>query len=137
MLVKNLNDSVESLTKTANVVKKINPHKAYILVATRPPAENWVELPDESQINSAYQIFTEMNITTELLIHNEGTDFTYSSNSEKELMSILAVHPMRKDAIEKFLFKSGNGWTLIECLINNNRIKEVYYNHNSYFVNRN
>ena len=44
--------------------------------------------------------------TVELLTGSEGTDFSYSSDAEKELLSILAVHPMRKDAVEKFLNKA-------------------------------
>ena len=136
MLVKGINDGSDSLYKTAEFIKGIKPGKAFILAPTRPPAEQGIESPDEKKLNAAYQIFNDLNIPTELLIYNEGRNFTYSSNAEKELLSILAVHPMRKDAVEEFLVKSKNNWDFIESLINNDKIKEVYYNNNSYFINR-
>jgi wyosine [tRNA(Phe)-imidazoG37] synthetase (radical SAM superfamily) len=134
MLVKGINDNVESLYKTAERINIINPDKAYILVPTRPPAESYVRQPDEYNINAAYQIFNNFSIDTELLIRYEGTDFTFTSDAEKELLSILAVHPMRKDAVENFLLKSGNDWVLVENLIKELKIKEVNYNHSSYFI---
>jgi wyosine [tRNA(Phe)-imidazoG37] synthetase (radical SAM superfamily) len=134
MLVKGINDNVESLYKTAERINIINPDKAYILVPTRPPAESYVRQPDEYNINADYQIFNNFSIDTELLIRYEGTDFTFTSDAEKELLSILAVHPMRKDAVENFLLKSGNDWVLVENLIKELKIKEVNYNHSSYFI---
>lgn len=135
MLVKDINDSSESLKKTAELINKINPRKAYILVPTRPPSEAYVNPPSESKINLAYQIFRDLNINTELITKYEGSSFTYNSDAENELLSILAVHPMRKDAVENFLLKSGNDWKIIEALINSNKVKEVFYNENSFLIN--
>ena len=44
------------IVKTAKLIKYINPEKAYILIPTRPPAEEWVNIPDENELNAAYQI---------------------------------------------------------------------------------
>ena len=134
MLIKNVNDNLESIIKTAELIKYINPEKAYILVPTRPPAEDWVEIPDEQKLNTAYQIFKNLNINTELLIQYEGLEFTYSSNAEKELLSILAVHPMRKDAVEEFIKKANKNNNLILSLIESETIKQVRYNNNIYYL---
>ncbi|MFO7445580.1 MAG: radical SAM protein [Ignavibacteriaceae bacterium] len=134
MLVKGINDRTASIRKTAEVVKIINPDKAYILVPTRPPAEYFVYPPGEKKLLAAYQAFSELNINTELIAHFEGTDFSYTSDAGKELLSILAVHPMRQDAIEEFLKRSGNDWKLVDNLIDNLKIKKVNYNHSPYFV---
>ena len=134
MLVKGINDSIDSLRRTAQLIKEINPEAAYILVPTRPPAEKYVEPPSEENLNKAYQIFRTLINDIELLAYNEGTDFSYSSDAEKELLSILAVHPMRKDAVEMFLFKAESDWDLIENLINKNVLKEVHYSDDTYFV---
>ncbi len=136
MLVKNINDGLESIRSTAGVIKTINPRRAYILVPTRPPAESYVTAPDEEMINSAYQIFTGFSIDTELMIHYEGDEFTYTSDAENELLSILAVHPMRIDSVKKFLAKSNSQWSVVENLIQNNKIKKVVYNNNSYFLSK-
>lgn len=134
MLVKGINDDVDSLQRTAQLIKKINPVTAYILVPTRPPAEKFVEPPSEENFNLTYQIFRDFINEVELLAYNEGTNFSYSSDAEKELLSILAVHPMRKDAIETFLSKADSDWDLIENLINLNVLKEVSYSGYKYFV---
>ena len=134
MLVKGINDNIDSLQKTAKLVKEINPDTAYILVPTRPPAENYVEPPSEENLNIAYQVYSALLKNVELLISNEGTDFSYSSDVEKELVSILSVHPMRKDAVEMFLTKANTDWNLIKNLINKNIIKEIQYTGETFFV---
>jgi wyosine [tRNA(Phe)-imidazoG37] synthetase (radical SAM superfamily) len=134
MLVKRVNNNVESIKSTVEFIKQLNPDKAYILVPTRPPAEKFVEPPSEENLNEAYQIFNASINNVELLAYSEGTDFSYSSDAEKELLSILAVHPMRKDAVEKFLNKARSDWNLIENLIANNVLKEVKYSDNTFFV---
>jgi len=134
MLVKGLNDSEESLTNTADFIGKLNPNKAYILVPTRPPAEKFVEAPDEENLNMAFQLFNSSMNNVELLTDSSDVDFTYSSDVEKELLSILAVHPMRKDAVEIFLNKAKTDWTLIDTLINKNILREVEYSGNKFLV---
>jgi wyosine [tRNA(Phe)-imidazoG37] synthetase (radical SAM superfamily) len=134
MLVKGVNDNIDSLQKTAKLVKEINPDTAYILVPTRPPAEEFVEPPSEANINIAYQVYSALLKNVELLISNEGTDFSYSSDGEKELVGILSVHPMRKDAIETFLSKADSDWDLIKNLINQNVLKEIQYTGETFFV---
>ena len=134
MLVKGINDDTESIQKTAEIISQIKPEKSFILVPTRPPAEKFVEPPSEENLNIAYQIFCTLLSNVELLISNEGTNFSYSSNAEKELLSILAVHPMRKDAIETFINKANSKWDLIEKLINKSVLKEVKYSGSTFFV---
>ncbi|MDZ7623715.1 MAG: radical SAM protein [Ignavibacteriaceae bacterium] len=134
MLVKGLNDSKESLTNTAEFIGKLNPNKAYILVPTRPPAEKFVEPPSEENLNIAYQIFNSIISNVEFLTGGEGSDFTYSSDVEKELLDILAVHPMKKEAVEIFLNKAGTDWSLIEELINKNILKEVPYSAATFII---
>ena len=134
MLVSGINDDSNSLLKTTKFIKDINPEIAYILVPTRPPAEKFVEPPSEGNLNIAYQIFESYLQKVELLAYNEGTDFTFSSNAEKELLSILAVHPMRSDAVEKFLNKAKSNCDLIEKLIYENILKEVSYSGETFLV---
>ena len=134
MLVKGLNDNIESIRATAEFVKKINPDTAYILVPTRPPAESFVKPPSEENLNIAYQIFSSRIRNVELLAGKEGIDFSYSSDVEKELLSILAVHPMQLEAVEKFLYKAKSDWTLIDTLIHKNILKEVKYSGHKFLV---
>jgi len=134
MLVNELNDNKESLTNTAEFIGKLNPDKAYILVPTRPPAEGFVKTPSEENLNIAYQIFNSSINNVELLTGSSEVDFTYSSDVEKELLSILAVHPMQKDAVEIFLNKAESDWGLIETLIDKKLLMEVEYSGNKFLV---
>lgn len=134
MLVKELNDDINSLQNTAELLKEINPDVAYILVPTRPPAEKFVAPPTEENLNLAYQIFSESLKKVELLISNEGTDFSFYSDVEKELVSILSVHPMRKDAIETYLTKANSNWDLIDDLVRRNVLKEIQYTSEKFLV---
>lgn len=134
MLVKSLNDNIESLSKTAQIISEINLHKAYILAPTRPPAEVLVKKPSVESINTAYQIYSSLIHNVELIAYNEGTDFSFSSDAEKELLSILAVHPMRKDAVDNFLSRSNSTWDLINNLIREKQLKEVTYSGNTFLI---
>ncbi|MGA7838744.1 MAG: radical SAM protein [Ignavibacteriaceae bacterium] len=134
MLVNGINDRVASIRRTADIINWINPDKSYILVPTRPPAEKFVEPPSEKNINIAYQIYNSLLNNVELLTSNEGTDFSYSSDAEKELLSILAVHPMRKDAVENFIGKANLEWHMVENMIDKNVIKEVHYSGSTFIV---
>jgi len=134
MLLRGINESEMVLRATAELIKKINPGKAYILVPTRPPAEKFVEPPSAENLNMAYQIFSSNISSVELLTGSEGNDFTYSSNVEKELLGILSVHPMRKDAVDIYLAKANSDWYLIEKLISKNILREVQYSGDSFLI---
>jgi wyosine [tRNA(Phe)-imidazoG37] synthetase (radical SAM superfamily) len=133
MLVKNINDGEESLKKTAEFIKSLNPNKAYISVPIRPPAKNNVQIPNEEDINRAYSIFNEYGLNTELLVHYEGDNFTYTNNFEKDILAITSVHPIREDALEKFLKKSNASWQDVENLIKKQLLKKTFYNNHYYF----
>jgi wyosine [tRNA(Phe)-imidazoG37] synthetase (radical SAM superfamily) len=134
MLVKGLNDKIESLSKTAQIINEINPHKSYILMPTRPPAAKYVKPPSEENLNMAYQIYSGVLNNVELITYSEGTNFSFSSDLEIELLSILAVHPMRKDAVEEFLSRSKTPWNFVDNLIRNNQLKEVMYSENTFYI---
>ena len=134
MLVKDLNDSEESLNTTGEFIGKLNPDKAFILVPTRPPAEQFVGPPSAETMNQAYQIFNSSISNVELLVSSGEIDFTFSSDVEIELLSILAVHPMSYEAVEIFLRKAKADWHLIEFLIHKNILKEVEYSGNKFLL---
>ncbi len=134
MLVEGINDFDESLIETAALINWLRPTKAYLLIPTRPPVESCVMPPSNEVINKAFQIFRNKVKNVELLTRYEGNDFSFSSDAEKELLSILSVHPMRKEAIETYLKKAGSNWDLIESLINKNLLEEVQYAGSKFLV---
>ena len=136
MLIQGINDSTEELSKICRVITELDTSKSYIAVPTRPPAEPWAVPASEQSIAAAYEIFTEKAISTELLTGYEGSSFAFTGNAEQDLLSITAVHPMRKEGINRFLTKAGEDWDLIEKLINERKLVEVEYKGNYFYTRK-
>ena len=134
MLVKDINDTQAELEATAAWLAQLQPDCSYISVATRPPAESVVEIPEDETIMAAYHIFKSHGIHTELLIAYEGDDFTFTEDTRGDLLSITSVHPMRKEAVEKFLSKSGGSWEDVEALLREDKLKEIRYHDHIYYA---
>lgn len=123
----------------ATFLKKIRGlAKAYIAVPTRPPAEKWVKPAREEIINLAFQIFSEKlgSERVEYLIGYEENAFVFTGNVKEDLLAIMAVHPMRKEAIEEFLKKANAEWHVIEELLHENLLKEVEYEGRIYYMRK-
>jgi len=127
MLVRGINDDEVNLQETARFLGEIQPTKAYLAIPTRPPAEEWVHPAQEDQIHQAYHLFKQQVNQVELLIGYEGNAFASTGDAEQDLLSITAVHPMREDAVEQLLTKSGVNWDLVESLIKHDKLVELSY----------
>ena len=133
MLIRQINDTHSELKKIAEFIARIKPVKSFLSIPTGPPSESWVRPASEESLAHAYQLFTDQGISTEYLMEYEGNEFTYSDNAEQELLSILSVHPMRKEAVEQFLKKANESWSLIEKLIKNEKIVKHKLGDHTYF----
>lgn len=60
MLVKGVNDSEAALTGIAAALRRIQPDQVHLNVPLRPPAENWVEPPDNLGLVRAMAILGEV-----------------------------------------------------------------------------
>lgn len=136
MLVKDLNDDIESIRKVAEYIEQIKPSAAYLSIPTRPPAEKWVEAPEEQKINRAYQIFREHSLNTEYLIGYEGNEFAYTGNIEEDILSITSVHPMREDAVKEYLKKATGNFSTIEKMLRENKIVVSEYNNDRFYLRK-
>ena len=112
--------------------------KAYIAVPTRPPTEKWVRPAREEIVNLAYQIFSERlgAERVEYLIGYEGNAFAFTGNVREDLLAILAVHPMRKEAVEKFLKRANAEWCMVEELLHENLLIELEYEGKLYYMRK-
>ena len=112
--------------------------KAYIAIPTRPPAEKWVKPAEEETVNAAFQVFAEeLGVDrVEYLIGYEGNAFAFTGKVEEDLLSITAVHPMREEAVEEFLKKANADWHVIEKLLEEDRLIELEYQRNRYYMRR-
>jgi wyosine [tRNA(Phe)-imidazoG37] synthetase (radical SAM superfamily) len=135
MLVRDLNDSKKTLSDVASLLSEIKPALAYISIPIRPPAESWVRPPKAHAIASAYQILCNMVPHVEVLADYEGEFFAFTENLQEEILSITAVHPMREDALRKFLSRAGANWDIVQELIDCGKLLEKDYGGRKYFLN--
>ena len=82
----------------------------------------------------AYHIFSEMNIRTELLIGYEGNTFTSTGDFSRDILSITAVHPLRKDAVMDLMKKTGASEENLEQLLKKNLVKSARFNDQEFIV---
>lgn len=136
MLIQNVNDSPGELEGIANFIEELGAKKAYISIPTRPPAEKRANAATEDAINLAYQLFREKSINVEYLIGYEGNAFAFTGNAEDDLLSITSVHPMREEAINEFLKKAKADWSVIERLIEEDKMLEVKYKGKRFYMRR-
>jgi wyosine [tRNA(Phe)-imidazoG37] synthetase (radical SAM superfamily) len=88
----------------------------------------------ESSLARAYAIFSEKIASVEYLIGYEGNAFSNSGDSREDLLSITAVHPMRKDAVDAILAKNGSDRSILESLIKENMIRVSHYSGQTFYV---
>jgi len=138
MLINNIkyDNELEKIADFLGKLRKLN--KAYIAVPTRPPAEKWVKPAREEIANKAFQIFSDRlgEDRVEYLIGYEGSSFTFTGNIKEDLLSIMAVHPMREDAIIEFLRKADADWQIIEDLMEKDELVELEYKGIKYYMRK-
>jgi len=134
MMVRGCNDSEESLRETAAFLGDLKPHIAYISIPTRPPAEKGVEPAEEKALNRAFQLFSDRVEKVELLIGFEGDEFPSSGNAAQDILSITAVHPMRKDQVEKVLRDCGEEWDTVTKLVSEGKLLEIPYREKFFYL---
>jgi len=138
MLIDGINYGSE-FEKIADFLKNLKRlDKAYIAIPTRPPTEKWVKPAKEETVNAAFQVFSErLGVDkVEFLIGYEGNAFAFTGRVEEDLLSITAVHPMRKEAVKEFLKKADADWRIIEKLLKENKLVELEYEGNKYYMRR-
>jgi len=138
MLINNIkyDNELEKIADFLGKLRKLN--KAYIAVPTRPPAEKWVKPAREEIVNKAFQIFSDRlgEDRVEYLIGYEGSSFTFTGNVKEDLLSIMAVHPMREDAVIEFLRKADADWQIIEDLMEKDELVELEYKRIKYYMRK-
>ena len=136
MLVRGVNDGADHVREVADFLSRLGPAKAYLSIPTRPPAEQWVQAPDEDAINLAYQILSERLADVEHLIGYEGNAFASTGDVEEDLLGITAVHPMREEAVAELLTRTGADWEAVRELVDTGQLLETEYEGRKFFVRR-
>ncbi|HKL92306.1 MAG TPA: hypothetical protein VJ871_03405, partial [Bacteroidales bacterium] len=134
MLVDGLNDSHDSLERTASFIQSLHPEIAYISIPTRPPYEKWVKKPDEMHITQAHQLYTDAGLHTELILGYEGSDVGFTGNPLDDVVGICSVHPLREDALLELLKKNQADPVILDILLQTDAIRKVSYQSHTYYI---
>ncbi len=134
MLVQDVNTSPESAQGIAAFLETVRPDCAYLSIPCRPPAESQVHTPNPATINAAYQILAARVPKVEYLIGYEGNEFARTGDVAEDLLSITAVHPMRREAVDAFLLEAGADWTIVDGLVTQSLLTRVVHEGTVFYV---
>jgi len=97
MLVRRLNDTEEALREIAAILQTIHPDQVHINLPTRPPAELWVQPPDEEGLLRAQAILGEVA----LVVHPAEGDFDLSGHKDvvDAVVAVITRHPMSEEEL--------------------------------------
>jgi wyosine [tRNA(Phe)-imidazoG37] synthetase (radical SAM superfamily) len=101
MLVKGLNDREEALRDLARLFHKLQPDQVHLTTPVRPPAEPWVEPPDEQGMQRARSFLREW-------VQPEGPGAGLAKLSGIEslpdaLVAVVSRHPMTEAELLRLL----------------------------------
>jgi wyosine [tRNA(Phe)-imidazoG37] synthetase (radical SAM superfamily) len=101
MLVSHLNDTEEALGEIANALRRIRTDEVHINLPTRPPAETWIQRPDEESLMRA----TAMLGDVAHVVHPvRGTfDLSGSETVLDAVIGIITRHPMQEEELRRTL----------------------------------
>lgn len=103
MLVRGLNDTEGALRDIAAILRRVNPQEIHISLPTRPPAETWVEPPDDEGVMRAQAI---LGAVARVIHPAHGTFDLSGYDSDPAALAdavigIITRHPMsEKDLLE-------------------------------------
>jgi wyosine [tRNA(Phe)-imidazoG37] synthetase (radical SAM superfamily) len=117
MLVRDLNDSGQALREIAAVLQRIRPDEVHINLPTRPPAETWVQPPQEEALTRALAILGEVAH----VVHPAEGSFERCLQEDlvEAVISIITRHPVRHDELVHMLTRwaprdTGHALTALE-----------------------
>ena len=101
MLVRGLNDTEHALCDIAVVLQRVKPNEVHISLPTRPPAETWVEPPNEEGLMRARAI---LGSVARVIHPIEGTfDLGGCDSLAEAVVSIITRHPMLEEDLVRAL----------------------------------
>ena len=105
MLIKGINDTLSALGLLAATLQRIQPNEVHINLPTRPPAEPWVQPPDEEGLLRATAVLGDIA----KIVHPIDGDFDLSGyeNISDAIVGIVTRHPMRENQLIQTLAR----WT--------------------------
>lgn len=126
-LVKNINDNSGEIKKLSEYFKRIKINASYFTTPMYPPSESFAVSPDEATLQHLSQTIKETIPNSVLLCCSKTEEFFVTDDFENELLGWLALHPVNKNSVKKFINSYG-GVQKLNSMIDNGIIKEMNFN---------
>lgn len=107
MLVRGLNDGEQALRDIATIVRQIGPDQVHINLPTRPPAEPWVQPPDDEGLMRATAILGETAHVVQPL--EDTLDLGSVEHLSEMIVGIITRHPLCEEELRQALMKWSPG----------------------------
>lgn len=101
MLVRGLNDTEAALCSIASALESIRPDQVDLILPTRPPAETWVQPPDDEGLLRARAILGD--IARVINPASGSFDLGETESLVEAIVGIITRHPMREDELAETL----------------------------------
>ncbi|MCD4712467.1 MAG: radical SAM protein [Clostridiales bacterium] len=131
MLIKGLNDDVETLMQLKEILGRIQYDRLYLNTPVRPPAESDVEPVPHDVMERAVDVLHGISID---LLASEGFH-SEIEDPEDAILSIIKRHPMNQHELESFLISRGCiniDTIMVELKENPNVIVKKYKGYETY-----
>ena len=100
MLVSGMNDGEEALHDIAARLQEIAPDEVHINLPTRPPAEAWLEPPDDESVMRAIGIIEEVApVRVAYPLVDSSVDLSAYDKPVDAVVGIIARHPLREEEV--------------------------------------
>jgi wyosine [tRNA(Phe)-imidazoG37] synthetase (radical SAM superfamily) len=101
MLVRGMNDGETALLGLRDALSFVHPDQVHVNTPIRPPAESWVQPPDEEGLIRALTILGEAAV---VVAHYEGSfDLSRDLPPEEAILEVIRRHPMRLEEVLRAL----------------------------------
>jgi wyosine [tRNA(Phe)-imidazoG37] synthetase (radical SAM superfamily) len=136
MLLKEEMGDPMDVTELSGFLGLLQPWVAYLSIPLRPPVEEGVSAPERDDLNRIFQVIRPRVKNLEYLIGYEGNSFSSTGDVVRDILSIAAVHPLRREALEKMLKQAGSTWDVIEPLLARGELKASQYRGNTFYLRK-
>lgn len=134
LFVSGINDGEEAVQRLASYLFDLQPFSSFLSIPTRPPAETWVVPPNADRLQNILNYLSKRLTFIELLFESEPSEFVSTGNLLEDILGIIAVHPLREEALRKMLARSNANWSLLDALISSGRICCIDYRGEKYYL---
>ncbi|MGD9486414.1 MAG: radical SAM protein [Calditrichaceae bacterium] len=136
MLVEGINTGTACVEQTAEFIARLNPAVSYISAPIGSPASGRIVPPTEETVNRVFQNFNRRIKNVEYLLDYNDGGFDKTGRVEEDLLNLLAVQPMRIDALIRFLQETHSDWRVVDKLIARKQIINIPYEGHQFYMRR-